>query len=56
MTGVGVMVLFGWWDLHVPGPVLSGGLLAIGFAYMVRFLSVAYQPLCRAASGLWLLA
>ena len=51
VTGVGVIVLFGamdrmdaWCGYSLPF-ILSGSLLAIGFAYVVRFFSVAYQPL-----------
>lgn len=49
VTGVGVMVLFGRIDRfsHLSGfsLVLSGTLIAIGFAYAVRFMTVAYKPL-----------
>ena len=48
VTGVGVIVLFGALDhlnQNIAFPfLLSGSILAIGFAYMVRFLTVAYQP------------
>ena len=55
VTGVGVMVLLGGLD-HVLAdalklPVLSGSLFAIGFAYTVRFMTVAYQPLNASMQG-----
>lgn len=49
VTGVGVMVLFASIDRLLPEAfvslTLSGSLIAISFAYMVRFMTVAYQPL-----------
>lgn len=49
VTAVGVMVLLGSIDQLFADSslslVLSGSLFAIGFAYMVRFMTVAYQPL-----------
>lgn len=55
VTGVGVMVLFGGMDrlLSVASVsfALSGSLMAISFAYMVRFMTVAYQPLNAGMQG-----
>lgn len=55
VTGVGVMVLFGGVDRLLSGSILettlSGSLLAISFAYMVRFMTVAYQPLSAGMHG-----
>ena len=46
VTGVGVMLIFGWLDQLADGAFLiSGSLYAIGFAYIVRFMTVAYGPL-----------
>lgn len=55
VTGVGVMVLLGGLD-HLLSDfsfslVLSGSLFAIGLAYMVRFITVAYQPLDASMQG-----
>ena len=44
VIAIGVMVAFGKIDHWLDGAVLSGTLLAIAFAYGVRFLAVAYQP------------
>ena len=44
VIAIGVMVTFGWIDDQFGKAVVSGTLLAIGFAYLVRFLAVAYQP------------
>jgi len=45
VIAIGVMVLFGAFDKMAGSAVISGTLLAIGFAYLVRFLTVAYQPI-----------
>jgi iron(III) transport system permease protein len=45
VVALGVMLCLGWVDARSSGFFLSGTLLAIGFAYVVRFLAVAYQPL-----------
>ena len=49
VTGVGVMVLLAGFDRILPDSLgaltLSGSLVAISFAYVVRFMTVAYQPL-----------
>lgn len=54
VVALGVMLCLGWLDDRIAGwgdriglPVifLSGTLLAIGFAYVVRFLAVAFHPL-----------
>ncbi len=55
VTAVGVMVLLGSID-HLLSDVslslvLSGSLFAISFAYMVRFMTVAYQPLNASMQG-----
>ena len=55
VTAVGVMVLLGSID-HLLSDVslslvLSGSLFAISFAYMVRFMTVAYQPLDASMQG-----
>lgn len=56
VTGVGVMVLLGGLDHLLSGfsfsLVLSGSLFAIGLAYMVRFMTVAYQPLDASMQGI----
>ena len=55
VTAVGVMVLLASID-HLLSDVslslvLSGSLFAISFAYMVRFMTVAYQPLNASMQG-----
>lgn len=45
VIAIGVMVLFGAIDRFFGSAVVSGTMLAIGFAYLVRFLTVAYQPI-----------
>ncbi len=46
VIAIGVMDLFGRLDQVLPSNwVLSGSLFAIFFAYIVRFLTVAYQPI-----------
>lgn len=54
VVALGVMLSFGWMDARtsewhrrvgLPEVFLSGTLVAIGFAYIVRFLAVAFQPL-----------
>jgi iron(III) transport system permease protein len=54
VVALGVMICLGWFDerlsgwggrLGLPAVFLSGTLLAIGFAYIVRFLAVSFQPL-----------
>ena len=55
VTAVGVMVLLASID-HLLSDVslslvLSGSLFAISFAYMVRFMTVAYQPLDASMQG-----
>lgn len=44
VIAIGVMVAFGAIDHLFGQAVVSGTLFAIGFAYLVRFLAVAYQP------------
>ena len=45
VTAVGIMILLGQVDrLHGLPWMLSGSLFAIGFAYLVRFLTVSFQP------------
>lgn len=51
VIAVGVLVVFGWADEHLSTAtdgkarlLLSGTLIAVGFAYAVRFLAVALQP------------
>jgi iron(III) transport system permease protein len=55
VTAVGVMVLLGGMDQLLSdlsiSLVLSGSLFAISFAYMVRFMTVAYQPLNASMQG-----
>lgn len=47
VVAVGVMVTLGFTDRHLapPGLFLSGTLLAIAFAYLVRFFAVPVQPI-----------
>jgi len=45
VVALGVMLCLGWLDERRSGFFLSGTLLAIGFAYTVRFLAVAFHPL-----------
>lgn len=63
VIAVGVTMAFGWLDKKTNGlinlftestPVLifSGGFLALVFAYVIRFLAVAMQPLNAAYQGL----
>ena len=55
VTGVGVMVLLAAFDRMLPESfsafALSGSLFAISFAYVVRFMTVAYQPLSAGMQG-----
>jgi len=51
VIAVGVLVVFGWMDGRLSaatdgktGLIFSGTLIAVGFAYAVRFLAVAFQP------------
>ena len=51
VIAVGVLVVFGWIDGRLgevtggrTGLIFSGTLIAVGFAYAVRFLAVAFQP------------
>jgi iron(III) transport system permease protein len=44
VIAIGVMVSFGKIDDWSGKAVLSGTLFTIGFAYLVRFIAVAYQP------------
>lgn len=44
VIAIGVMVTFGWIDNLFGQAVVSGTLFTICFAYLVRFLAVAYQP------------
>ena len=44
VIAIGVMVAFGAIDRVFDRALVSGTLFAIGFAYLVRFLAVAYQP------------
>lgn len=44
VIAIGVMVTFGKVDHWMGKAVLSGTLFTIGFAYLVRFIAVAYQP------------
>ena len=44
VIAIGVMVTFGAVDQALGRAIFSGTLFAIGFAYLVRFLAVAYQP------------
>ncbi|MEO0795704.1 MAG: iron ABC transporter permease [Verrucomicrobiota bacterium] len=45
VIAVGVMTLFGTVDQMVSHHILGGSLFALGFAYLIRFLTIAYQPL-----------
>jgi iron(III) transport system permease protein len=43
VIAVGVLALLTWLDRELGGPVLIGSLVGLVFAYLVRFLAVAYQ-------------
>jgi len=52
VVAVGVMVLVGRMDqLSAPHVLLGGTWMALSFAYAIRFLTVAFQPLQAAMSG-----